>query len=510
MTTTDKSRADALKTIAEFPVTDRAKMDALNMRKIAADAIVAPVEQHEAAPAAEGESSLAFDYAHKLVATRLGATPPRKNAPSAPLEGTGNGADGRAIGTVKVNLARLDWGTEVTEPVLELDPDFERTLDESPGVAFKLYARAPRTEVAGAVLSDDARECLMDVVSHHSDFEKACRSLKDAASDDGNGSDASYWLHQIDVLDRMKAQADRALAPPSADAAAAPPVAKREDWQQKALDHGFTYWRAPDAHGVECTTSQAVNFLQDVLGVEVEIENAVPKDERAALAAALEAGRYTHASSNTEKHRAFKDGWNQAMTFSRAAFRQARAAASQPAAAAGQEAVAFQSRVQPWMLECFGAEIAADRAERNHRFLEEALELVQACGCTASEAHQLVDYTFGRPVGEPAQEAGGVMVTLAALCLANSLDMHAAGETELARVWTKVEQIRAKQAAKPKHSPLPEAAPPAQVATRQGLTDVLRQAREELGQVEWENDPPNRVVELFSAIDALLEGAKHA
>lgn len=106
---------------------------------------------------------------------------------------------------------------------------------------------------------------------------------------------------------------------------------------------------------------------------------------------------------------------------------------------------------------CFGAMIAGDREERNHRFLEEALELVQACGCTASEAHQLVDYTYGRPTGEPPQEVGGVMVTLAALCLANGLDMHAAGEAELARVWTKVEQIRAKQAAKPKHSPLPEA-----------------------------------------------------
>lgn len=48
------------------------------------------------------------------------------------------------------------------------------------------------------------------------------------------------------------------------------------------------------------------------------------------------------------------------------------------------------------------------------------------------------------------------MITLAALCLANTLDMHAAGEDELARIWTKVEQIRAKQAAKPKNSPLPE------------------------------------------------------
>ncbi|WP_233209910.1 hypothetical protein [Comamonas sp. 26] len=130
-------------------------------------------------------------------------------------------------------------------------------------------------------------------------------------------------------------------------------------------------------------------------------------------------------------------------------------------APAGQ-AVAFQQRVQPWMMGCFGPEISADRIERNHRFLEEALELVQSCGCTASEAHQLVDYVFGRPLGEPVQEAGGVMVTLAALCLANGLDMHECGETELARIWTKVEAIRAKQAAKPKHSPLPMLAPQAQ------------------------------------------------
>lgn len=118
--------------------------------------------------------------------------------------------------------------------------------------------------------------------------------------------------------------------------------------------------------------------------------------------------------------------------------------------------IPFQTRVQPWMLECFGQVIASDAKERNHRFLEESLELVQACGCTQSEAHQLVDYVYGRDVGEKHQEVGGVMVTLAALCLAQHLDMHDCGEVELARIWTKVEQIRAKQAAKPKHSPLPQ------------------------------------------------------
>lgn len=124
--------------------------------------------------------------------------------------------------------------------------------------------------------------------------------------------------------------------------------------------------------------------------------------------------------------------------------------------ASSENSTSFQARVQPWLLECFGPLIAADAGERNHRFLEEGLELVQACGCSQSEAHQLVDYVYGRPVGEKHQEVGGVMVTLAALCLAQQLDMHACGETELSRIWTKVEQIRAKQAAKPKHSPLPQ------------------------------------------------------
>ncbi len=116
----------------------------------------------------------------------------------------------------------------------------------------------------------------------------------------------------------------------------------------------------------------------------------------------------------------------------------------------------FQHRVFPWLLSCFGYVIASDKRERNHRFLEEALELVQACGCTAEEAHQLVDYTFNRPIGDPAQELGGVMVTLAALSLAQNLNMDSEGEIELNRIWGLVEQIRAKQLAKPKFGPLAE------------------------------------------------------
>ena len=108
----------------------------------------------------------------------------------------------------------------------------------------------------------------------------------------------------------------------------------------------------------------------------------------------------------------------------------------------------------------FGEEIASDVVERNHRFLEESLELVQACGCTADEAHQLVDYVYGRPSGEKEQEVGGVMTTLASLCLAQGMNMQECADTELNRVWGKIDQIRKKQAAKPKNSPLAEEVDP--------------------------------------------------
>lgn len=128
--------------------------------------------------------------------------------------------------------------------------------------------------------------------------------------------------------------------------------------------------------------------------------------------------------------------------------------------------VPFQGRVQPWMIDCFDAKIAGDKLERSDRAVEEMLELSQAvCALIgvdfAPRAHALVDYVAGRPVGEIPQEVGGVMVTLAALCLAVGADMHDAGEAELDRINQPniIEKIRAKQAAKPTGSALPIASP---------------------------------------------------
>jgi len=115
----------------------------------------------------------------------------------------------------------------------------------------------------------------------------------------------------------------------------------------------------------------------------------------------------------------------------------------------------YQEAATQWAIDCFGPTITADTIERNHRFVEEALELAQACGATADECHQLVDYVFGRPTGERGQEVGGVMVTLAVLCSAHRISMQDEGDKELHRIHDKIPEIRAKQATKPDCSPLP-------------------------------------------------------
>ncbi|MEH3093394.1 MAG: hypothetical protein PGN20_15465, partial [Agrobacterium cavarae] len=53
-----------------------------------------------------------------------------------------------------------------------------------------------------------------------------------------------------------------------------------------------------------------------------------------------------------------------------------------------------------------------------------------------------------------------VMVTLAAFCWSHGIDLDEAARTELARIWTKIDAIRAKQAAKPTGSALPIAVQP--------------------------------------------------
>ena len=109
----------------------------------------------------------------------------------------------------------------------------------------------------------------------------------------------------------------------------------------------------------------------------------------------------------------------------------------------------FQGEVDQWVRPCLGAKAADDPMERNRRFLEESLEVVQSTGMSRAHAHWMVDYVYNREKGETPQEVGGALVTLAALCNHHQIDMMAAGRTELDRIWTKFDKIREKQIAKP-------------------------------------------------------------
>jgi hypothetical protein len=127
-----------------------------------------------------------------------------------------------------------------------------------------------------------------------------------------------------------------------------------------------------------------------------------------------------------------------------------------------QDIAPFQQRVEPWFRECFPPGVCNDKLERGDRLLEEVLELLQSGDYPPERVAALRDYTWGRAKGEPSQEVGGVMVTLAAYCIAHGLEMVGAAETELARITRPeiIAKIRAKQATKPTGSALPIAPPP--------------------------------------------------
>lgn len=115
----------------------------------------------------------------------------------------------------------------------------------------------------------------------------------------------------------------------------------------------------------------------------------------------------------------------------------------------------YQKRAGAWATACFGEEAAINHFHRRNRFIEEAIELHQASGGTADEIIELVNHVYNKPTGDPHQEVGGTLVTLATLCNGLGVNLLHAGEDELARVWEEFPRIRAKQAAAIENSPLP-------------------------------------------------------
>ncbi len=113
--------------------------------------------------------------------------------------------------------------------------------------------------------------------------------------------------------------------------------------------------------------------------------------------------------------------------------------------------ITFQERVWTWLELCFKEqfpELINDAKERQHRFIEESLELVQTLGLSKQEVLSLVEYVYQRPVGAIEHEAGGTCTTLAVLLKSLDIDMNAIAEKELKRNYEIIDRIREKQYSK--------------------------------------------------------------
>ncbi len=96
-----------------------------------------------------------------------------------------------------------------------------------------------------------------------------------------------------------------------------------------------------------------------------------------------------------------------------------------------------QTIVVEWGTRCFGAAQMSDKIVRAARFLEEAVELVQAVGLPKDHAQRALDYVYSRPPGDPAQELGGVSNTQYALAGALGLSVARCEANEIARCLSK-------------------------------------------------------------------------
>lgn len=111
----------------------------------------------------------------------------------------------------------------------------------------------------------------------------------------------------------------------------------------------------------------------------------------------------------------------------------------------------LQTLVRNWVIQCFGLRTAENVTERNYRFLEESVELCQSLGLPKSACYRIIDYVYACDPGTPAQELGGVMITLSALASASDLDIESCWKREFVRISDPevIAKIREKQAGKP-------------------------------------------------------------
>lgn len=99
---------------------------------------------------------------------------------------------------------------------------------------------------------------------------------------------------------------------------------------------------------------------------------------------------------------------------------------------AAEKPLLWASECLEWAAATFGP-IARDRRERGLRFLEEALEVAQACGVEKEVTDKLVERAYSRPPGDLDKELGQAQACLAMLSFVADADAMANAKAEFAR-----------------------------------------------------------------------------
>lgn len=110
----------------------------------------------------------------------------------------------------------------------------------------------------------------------------------------------------------------------------------------------------------------------------------------------------------------------------------------------------FQADVERMVEMIGGTELLMDKAERNRRVAEEFCELLQASDFPLAELIGTARWVYAKDKGEVRGEVGDVMNCLSALCTAHQIGMTHAGSQKLNECFGRIDQIREKQARKPK------------------------------------------------------------
>lgn len=95
---------------------------------------------------------------------------------------------------------------------------------------------------------------------------------------------------------------------------------------------------------------------------------------------------------------------------------------------------ALKQAASLWIANTYGYESLMDRKNRAARVFEEAAELLQAEGGDLDFARRIIERTYSRPVGEPEQEAAGVLFTLLAWSVPARVDIGRLCGAEIDRV----------------------------------------------------------------------------